>query len=224
VCKVSLSPDSCIRQSQSLYLRIGPRALLISRFLPGASALTTTMAGMTGTPLSRFLAYDCAGAALWAGSALMLGSIFSNAVDRVLGWLTEYASVGATVLLGAFALFIAWKLWQRFALLKRTARVPRISVDELRARLDAGEPPLILDVRAQFDGEAIPGSIAFSLDGALDELEGSLRDKDVVIYCACPHELSARCWRSGCRRSDTRVPGHYRADWMRGGRKHLRRF
>lgn len=191
VCKVSLSPDSCIRQSQSLYLRIGPRALLISRFLPGASALTTTMAGMTRTPLPRFLAYDCAGAALWAGSALMLGSIFSDAVDRVLGWLTEYASLGVAVLLGAFALFIAWKLWQRFSLLKRTARIPRISVDELRARLDAGEPPLILDVRAQFDDEAIPGSIAFSLDGKLDELRDSLEDKDVVIYCACPHELSA---------------------------------
>ncbi|NNN26313.1 DedA family protein/thiosulfate sulfurtransferase GlpE [Pseudomonas nitroreducens] len=191
VCKVSLSPDSCIRQSQSLYLRIGPRALLISRFLPGASALTTTMAGMTRTPLARFLAYDCAGAALWAGSALMLGSIFSDAVDRVLGWLTEYASLGVAVLLGAFALFIAWKLWQRFSLLKRTARIPRISVDELRARLDAGEPPLILDVRAQFDDEAIPGSIAFSLDGKLDELRDSLEDKDVVIYCACPHELSA---------------------------------
>lgn len=191
VCKVSLSPDSCIRQSQSLYLRIGPRALLISRFLPGASALTTTMAGMTRTPLPRFLAYDCAGAALWAGSALMLGSIFSSAVDRILDWLTDYASVGVAALLGAFALFIAWKLWQRFSLLKRTARIPRISVDELRARLDAGEPPLILDVRAQFDDEAIPGSIAFSLDGALDELRGSLEDKDVVIYCACPHELSA---------------------------------
>ena len=191
VCKVSLSPDSCIRQSQSLYLRIGPRALLISRFLPGASALTTTMAGMTGTRLHRFLGYDCAGAALWAGSALMLGSIFSNAVERLLGWLSQYASLGGAVLLGAFALFIAWKLWQRFSLLKRTARVPRISVDELRARLGADQPPLILDVRAQFDGEAIPGSIPFGLDAPLDELRDSLGDRDVVIYCACPRELSA---------------------------------
>ncbi|QRY79087.1 VTT domain-containing protein [Pseudomonas sp. PDNC002] len=191
VCKVSLSPDSCIRQSQSLYLRIGPRALLISRFLPGASALTTTMAGMMRTPLPRFLAYDCAGAALWAGSALMLGSIFSSAVDRVLGWLTQYASVGIAALLGAFALFIAWKLWQRANLLRRTSRIPRISVDELRARLDAGKPPLILDVRAQFDDEAIPGSIAFNIDAPLDELRGSLGDRDVVIYCACPRELSA---------------------------------
>lgn len=191
VCKVSLSPDSCIRQSQSLYLRIGPRALLISRFLPGASALTTTMAGMTGTRLHRFLGYDCAGAALWAGSALLLGSIFSDAVDRLLGWMTEYASIGVMALLGAFALFIAWKFWQRANLLRRTSRIPRISVDELRARLDAGQSPLILDVRAQFDDEAIPGSIPFGLDAPLDELRERLGDRDVVIYCACPRELSA---------------------------------
>lgn len=41
--------------------RIGPQALLISRFLRSASALTTTMAG---NGLHRFLAYDCAGATL----------------------------------------------------------------------------------------------------------------------------------------------------------------
>lgn len=212
VCKVSLSPDSCIRQSQSLYLRIGPRALLISRFLPGASALTTTMAGMTGTRLPRFLGYDCAGAALWAGSALMIGSIFSDAVDYVLGWLSQYASLGAALLFGAFALFIAWKLWQRYSLLRRTSRIPRISVDELRARLNAEQPPLILDVRAQFDSEAIPGSIPFGLDAPLDQLSGSLEGKDVVIYCACPHELSAAMLAERLQAS-----GHPRAWALSGG-------
>ncbi|AGI25498.1 VTT domain-containing protein [Pseudomonas sp. MT3] len=211
-CKISLSPDSCIRQSQSLYLRIGPRALLISRFLPGASALTTTMAGMTRTPPPRFLGYDCAGAALWAGSALMIGSIFSDAVDHVLGWLTQYASLGAALLFGAFALFITWKLWQRFSLLRRTSRIPRISVGELRARLDAGQPPLILDVRAQLDGEAIPGSIPFGLDTPLDQLHGSLEGQDVVIYCACPHELSAAMLAERLQAS-----GHPRAWALSGG-------
>ena len=45
----------------------------MSKFLPGASALSTTLAGMTRTRLRRFLAYDAAGSALWAGSALLLG-------------------------------------------------------------------------------------------------------------------------------------------------------
>lgn len=191
ICKVSLSRDSCIRQSQGLYLRIGPRALLISKFLPGAGALSTSLAGMTGTPMRRFLGYDLAGSALWVGSALLLGAIFADTVDSLLGWLRDYAARGLLVVLGAFALFIAWRLWQRFSLLRRTARVPRISVEELRERLDQGETPLILDVRADAGEDGIPGSIPVLLDAPLDTLKDRLGAADVVIYCACPNELSA---------------------------------
>ena len=188
---MSLSRDSCIRQSQSLYLRIGPRALLISKFLPGAGALSTSLAGMTGTPLRRFLGYDFAGSALWVGSALLLGAIFSDTVDSLLGWLHDYATRGLLLLLAAFALFIAWRLWQRYSLLRRTARIPRISVEELRERLDQGDTPLILDVRAEAGEDGIPGAIPVTLDTPLDGLADSLGQADVVIYCACPNELSA---------------------------------
>ena len=41
------SQDSCIRQTQRLYLRVGVRALLVCKFLPGAGALSTVMAGLT---------------------------------------------------------------------------------------------------------------------------------------------------------------------------------
>lgn len=191
ICRVSLSRDSCIRQSQSLYLRIGPRALLISKFLPGAGALSTSLAGMTGTPLRRFLGYDFAGSALWVGSALLLGAIFSDTVDSLLGWLHDYATRGLLLLLAAFALFIAWRLWQRYSLLRRTARIPRISVEELRERLDQGDTPLILDVRAEAGEDGIPGAIPMTLDTPLDGLADSLGQADVVIYCACPNELSA---------------------------------
>ena len=135
ICKVSLSQDSCIRQSQNMYLRVGPRALLMSKFLPGASALSTTLAGMTRTHLRRFLAYDAAGSALWAGSALLLGVIFSDAVDHLLALLSDYAAIGALLIAGAFAAFIAWKLWQRQRLLSRSRRIPRISVEAI-----AGDP------------------------------------------------------------------------------------
>ncbi|WP_160286172.1 DedA family protein/thiosulfate sulfurtransferase GlpE [Pseudomonas knackmussii] len=191
ICRVSLSRDSCIRQSQSLYLRIGPRALLISKFLPGAGALSTSLAGMTGTAMRRFLGYDLAGSALWAGSALLLGAIFNDAVDHLLGLLHDYASLGALVILGAFVLFLAWRVFRRQRLLRRTARIPRISVSELRRRLDQGNAPRILDVRAELGEDGIPGAISVGLDTPLDSLKDTLGDADVVIYCACPHELSA---------------------------------
>lgn len=212
ICRISLSQDSCIRQSQGLYLRIGPRALLMSKFLPGASALSTTMAGMTRTAWRRFVGYDVAGAALWAGSALLLGGIFSETVDQLLGLLQEYAILGVMLLAGAFALFIAWRLWRRYNLLRRTARIPRISVDELRERLNQERVPLILDVRAEAGGDGIPGAIAFGLDSPLDALKDDLADTDVVIYCACPHELSAAMLAERLRAS-----GHQRTWALSGG-------
>lgn len=193
ICKVSLSQDSCIRQSQNMYLRVGPRALLMSKFLPGASALSTTLAGMTRTHLRRFLAYDAAGSALWAGSALLLGVIFSDAVDHLLALLSDYAAIGAPLIAGAFAAFIAWKLWQRQRLLSRSRRIPRISVEELENLREQGQLPVILDVRAHHEDEpsGIPGAIPVELNVSLKDLPGDLRDASIVIYCACPHELSA---------------------------------
>lgn len=38
ICKISLSQDTCIRQGLNVYDRVGPRAMLLSKFLPGAGA------------------------------------------------------------------------------------------------------------------------------------------------------------------------------------------
>src|SRR5471030_1021578 len=61
--------------------------------------------------------------------------------------------------------------------------------------IGAGEKPILLDVRsrvhAEIDGRRIPGAVHMNL-GALDAtLEGIPRDRDVVVYCACPNEVTA---------------------------------
>lgn len=65
---------------------------------------------------------------------------------------------------------------------------PRISQDDLLARLDKKDPAVVvLDVRtpAEFAAGHVPGARNVSHDelaGRLGEL-GELRDKDVVLYC-----------------------------------------
>ncbi len=138
ICRVSISQDSCIRQTQSLYLRVGPRSLVIAKLLPGAGALSTAMAGMTGTPLPVFLFYDAIGALVWAGSALLIGVVFSDFIDAILEAFSAYGHMAVVGLVVAFALFLAWRWWRRYRLLRRTRRVPRMTVDELEARRLAG--------------------------------------------------------------------------------------
>jgi len=45
LCKVSLSPDTCVSHSQSLFLKFGPPALLICKFVPGFASISSAIAG-----------------------------------------------------------------------------------------------------------------------------------------------------------------------------------
>ena len=69
MCRISLSPDSCIGRTRRLYGRWGAPSLILAKYIPGFAAVATTLAGETHTSLRRFLVYDAIGAALWAGGA-----------------------------------------------------------------------------------------------------------------------------------------------------------
>ena len=58
LCKVSLSPDTCVRQSESLITRWGGASLIAAKFVPGVSVVAPPMAGAlhmstASTPLPR---------------------------------------------------------------------------------------------------------------------------------------------------------------------------
>ncbi|MYZ42397.1 VTT domain-containing protein [Schauerella aestuarii] len=207
ICRVSMSPDTCIRKSTHLYLQVGPKILLIAKFLPGAGALSTLMAGTVGTRYRTFLLYDLAGSAIWVASALMLGIVFQDTVQIMLALLASYVPIGIAIVVGALAAFIAWRFWRRRGLLRRSRRIPRLSVTDLQALCAAGAPVVVLDVRGADDAlPAIPGAIAVTQEVALDRLPAIDDDTHLVIYCACPNEISAallaeRLQRSGVRRA-----------------------
>lgn len=192
LCKISLSPDTCVAQSQSLFLKFGPPALLICKFVPGFASISSALAGSTGTKLIVFLIMDGLGAALWAGSALWLGSLFSNAIDELMSILVEMGKWGMLLVLLALLVFIASKWWERQRFLK-DLRMARISVDELNILLTKGETPIILDTRAPHlveDGW-IPGAQFITME-TLDELTFKTNDNEaVILYCSCPNEVTA---------------------------------
>jgi rhodanese-related sulfurtransferase len=71
----------------------------------------------------------------------------------------------------------------------------RITVDELRDKLEAGESPVILDLRSHAELERNPGRIRGALHMSMDELTVRQheipRDRDIVLYCSCPNEVSS---------------------------------
>lgn len=192
LCKLSLSPDTCVTQSQSLYLKFGAPALLVCKFIPGFASISSALAGSTGTRPLTFLVMDGLGAAIWAGSALWLGTLFSTAIDDLMNILAEMGKWGTLLVLGALLFFIATKWWERQRFIK-DLRMARISVTELNDLVTNGNKPVILDTRAPqliADGW-IPGALFTSLD-SLDGLNIDLKeDEPVILYCSCPNEITA---------------------------------
>ena len=83
--------------------------------------------------------------------------------------------------------------------------VPRISKEELKARLDTGSAPVLVDARLKYPYEhstlRLPGAIRYAGEGPTPALP---RDRDIVIYDSDPNELAsthvaARLIRQGYR-------------------------
>jgi membrane protein DedA with SNARE-associated domain/rhodanese-related sulfurtransferase len=221
LCRISLSPDSCVRQTESIYTRWGAPSLLIAKFIPGFSSIGSALAGTLGTRYSAFLFFDALGAALWAGSAIWLGSLFSTTVNDLLQVLENLGKSGLALIALAVVAFIGNKWLQRDRFIK-SLRMARISVSELHQLRSGGGSPVIVDVRppdAQREGR-IPGAMAASLE-TIHELALHVPvESEVIVYCACPNEASAaRVAKQFMQKGYTRVrPLHGGIDaWIAAG-------
>jgi membrane protein DedA with SNARE-associated domain/rhodanese-related sulfurtransferase len=194
LCRMSLEPDSCVRDTENLFHRHGPRALLLAKFIPGFSTVAPPLAGIVGMGAATFLIYDTAGALIWAGLCAGVGALFSNQLEQVAllfdqtgGWFLTIIGVG---LVG----FIAYKFLHRQKFL-RDLRMAKITVDELKQRMDAGDLITVLDVRhplaLELDPETIPGALNFLMEEIEQRHHEIPRDRDIILYCSCPNEVSS---------------------------------
>ncbi len=193
LCRISLSPDYCVSQTEDKFRRYGAKSLIVAKFIPGFNTIAPPLAGATGTSTPRFLAFSVAGALLWSGVGLGAGAWFHASVDEVLGSLEEMGGVALSGLLALLALFVLYKYIERRRFLN-SLPVDRIRTDELQALIDGGHGPLIIDARsltAQQLEQAIPGALNY-LDCTPGELMATLdKDRHIVVYCSCPNDVTA---------------------------------
>jgi len=210
MCRISLSPDSCVRQSEDLFDRWGPPSLMFAKFVPGFAAIATSMAGVVRTRLASFVFFDAIGALLWSALPVALGWLFRDAIDEVLETLAQAGRWGFIGLVLLLALYIAIKAAQRFRLV-RSLRMARVEVDELYRMIQDDARPLIVDVRSAASQRSgrIPGAVWIDSKAFERTLSAQGLDKrsaeEVIVYCACPNEASAaqvarKLMRAGFRR------------------------
>lgn len=186
LCRLSLSPDTCVRQTEGMFERYGLASLLFAKFVPGYSTVAPPLAGASGTSLSRFLLFTSGGTLLWTGSALALGAVFHRAVGRVLTALSNLGAWAFAVLAGGLVLYMLVKWTQRLRFY-RFLRMARIGVHDLRRLMDEGKAPVVVDVRSagarQRDPRRIPGAHTIDLEDLDATLSALPADREIILYC-----------------------------------------
>jgi membrane protein DedA with SNARE-associated domain/rhodanese-related sulfurtransferase len=194
LCRVSMSPDVCVRQSEDLIARWGGASLVAAKFVPGVSVVAAPMAGALGMRWPPFIAYAILAGAIWTLLFLGIGAMFEGSMERVLDMLANGGLYGGALLACLLTAFVAYR-WQRRRSFRQSVDVPRISVLELRERIDSGRAPMIVDVRppsgVRMDPRQIPGSVNVGLADIKAFALELTHDQEVVLYCNCPNEASA---------------------------------
>ena len=187
LCRISIEPDSCVKQTESIFERWGAPSLMVAKYIPGFATVAPPLAGAMRLGLPSFLLFSTLGALLWIAVPVALGAAFHTEVEWALGRLTELGA-GALLLLGAvIAAYVAPKAVQRYLFL-RMLRAARISVQELRELLQGELPPVVVDVRSdavrRLDPRRIPGAVAVNMVDVAAALPDIPPDRDVVVYCS----------------------------------------
>jgi membrane protein DedA with SNARE-associated domain/rhodanese-related sulfurtransferase len=194
ICRLSLSPDTCVRKTDDLIGRHGPALLLVAKFIPGVSAVAIPTAAAMGLSYRRFIGYDSIGCLLWSGTYVGAGVIFSREITRLLDTMSWVGGGSLLLLLALLAIYIGAKVLQRRRL-RRLHELVRISPDEIPALLEEDPELVILDARSTLarteDPRILPRSIVLDERSALDVLPKGRRDQTIVTFCTCPNEASA---------------------------------
>src|SRR5262249_2349401 len=156
--------------------------------------LAAGLAGTVRLDLRTFLLYEIGGALLWAGAWMTGGYL---AADFLSAMAAKAMRVGKPLLVLVAIGFCAWlvvKWGGRWQFLRHFQAV-RMTAEDLKDRLDAGERIVLVDVRTALDIEAvpyrIPGSIRFA-PGDLGQAPTPFQREDMVVfYCSEPNEATS---------------------------------
>jgi|SRR5208337_174872 len=186
LCKIALEPDSCVRRAESTFTRFGIQTLLICKFVPGLNTAAPALAATAGIELTQFLLCDWLGALLWSSAFAGLGLVFSRQLDRVAHDIAQFGSWTMLLAVVVIAGYIAYKFYERRRFLKQVAGV-RITPEELKEKLEAGEPLTIIDLRHPLDLLPDPYTLPGALRISPEELERRnneiTRDGEIVLFC-----------------------------------------
>ncbi len=188
LCRLSMNPETCMLHSAESFYKRGKLTLVIAKFIPGINTMAAPLAGSMKMRYGQFLRLDFAGALLYSVSYLLVGFLSRDFLAATLDSFHAASRVMEVVLTAILILYAAYRIVQAFKYRKYKV-VPRVQVQELAARLAAGEANclLIADVRSHgyydIGAERIHGSIRIEPNNLDEEVKDLPKEKDIYLYC-----------------------------------------
>jgi len=90
--------SAVLERVRKAYLRHGPVVMVFARFIPGAGAVSTLLAGQMAMSKAHFVACSLLGSMLWSSSAIALGAGFGEQILHAFDSLKDYLEIGLSAL------------------------------------------------------------------------------------------------------------------------------
>jgi rhodanese-related sulfurtransferase len=191
LCRISLEPDSCVRHTEKAFFKYGLKTLLVAKFVPGLSAVTAPLSGDSGVSIVRFLALDALGVLIWSTAYMSVGYLFSGQLELAFDYIQRLGSGLIVLVVALLAAWVLWKFIQRRRFF-RQIEMARITPEELRDRVEAGEEVCIVDLRVSPETDSsFPGVVRMSIEDLAANSEQIHRDREIILFCSCPNEASS---------------------------------
>jgi membrane protein DedA with SNARE-associated domain len=186
LCRVSVNPETCILRSAESFYRRGKATLVLAKFIPGINTMAPPLAGSMNMRMFQFLRLDAAGAALYITAYVAAGFLFSRFFGIFARGLQSAGHAVEWAVLAGVLGYISYRLWLYWK--HRMYRVvPRVTVAEVKRKLDEGFDIVLADVRSHgyYDAGAsrIHGSIRLEPNALAAALKDLPKDKEIYLYC-----------------------------------------
>jgi membrane protein DedA with SNARE-associated domain len=188
LCRISVSPETCILRSAESFYKRGRTTLLFAKFIPGVNTMAPPLAGSMKLPFVQFLGLDFAGASFYALIYGAMGFVFRDFVVAITRGFQVAAHAVEIVVILAFVAFVAYRFFV-FSRHHADRIVPRVQVIELARKLqsEGSGKILVIDVRSHgyYDSGAarIRGSIRIEPNDLSQGIAKLPKDKDIYLYC-----------------------------------------
>lgn len=194
LCRISLSPDTCVRKTEMSFSRRGAWTIVLAKFIPGASTVARPLAGAMGMRLRDFMVLNLAGTLLWAGSSVAAGLVLHSQIRQAVQALEDLGGAAMLVIAALLALYIGWRFARRLVARRMLGKLPRLTAESLAALRDRGDGLIVLDVRSRDSSDLarVAGAVQAPLDG--EWFKGLAPVPDgvaLVTYCDCPGDATA---------------------------------